>query len=313
MNIIKSYTLYLNTKQATQGNANNCNFNINPVITLSNVNHRFAISCPMIELPYSFNQLNSSWNTLNYQYAGGTIYPLVFPEGNYNITNLISTLISLLISAFLTNHSIVLTTASFNITYNSNTGLITFSMSSAYSITLRFSENSVMATMFGASTSNITFSNSISVISPNKVQVNPVLSVYIRSGSIKFSYNSEAIASGYKTSSILAKIPVNLLPNSIIYNNQNTIPQIITNQTIDNINLYITDNLLDSQIDMKGINYGIMIRIDEVDTIDTLHGSDKAELAQLQAPEVETPQDKLLNDLINKKLLLENQIKTYKK
>jgi hypothetical protein len=44
-----------------------------------------------------------------------------------------------------------------------------------------------------------------------------------------------------------------------------------------------------------------------------MHGSDKADVIQLQAPEVETPQDKLLNDLINKKLLLENQIKTYKK
>ena len=87
----------------------------------------------------------------------------------------------------------------------------------------------------------------------------------------------------------------------------------MTNQTIDNINLYITDNLLDSNVDLKGVNYGIMIRIDEVDTIDTQHGSDKADIIQLAEPQVETPQDKLLNDLINKKLLLENQIKTYKK
>ncbi len=313
MNIIKSYTLYLNTKQATQGNSNNCNFNVNPVITLSNVNHRFAISCPMIELPYSFNQLNNNWNTLTYLYGGTGPFPLVFPEGNYNITTLISTFVSLLVNALLANQSLIVSSSTFPITYNANTGLITFVSTLPALITLNFASNQVMATMFGFNLTNSVFTSGSPLTSPNKVQVNPVLSVYIRSGSIKFSYNSEAIASGYKTSSILAKIPVNLLPNSIIYNNQNTIPQIITNQTIDNINLYITDNLLDSQIDMKGINYGIMIRIDEVDTIDTLHGSDKAELAQLQAPEVETPQDKLLNDLINKKLLLENQIKTYKK
>ena len=65
MEIIKTYSLYLNSREATIGNSDNCTFIINPAITLTNNRNRFLICAEMIEVPYSFNQINSNYNTLN--------------------------------------------------------------------------------------------------------------------------------------------------------------------------------------------------------------------------------------------------------
>ena len=66
MEIIKSYTLYFNTREANVGTSNNCTFIFTTPIVLTNTNNRFLISTPMIELPYSFSQVNDTNQNLPY-------------------------------------------------------------------------------------------------------------------------------------------------------------------------------------------------------------------------------------------------------
>ena len=68
----------------------------------------------------------------------------------------------------------------------------------------------------------------------------------------------------FKASNILAKIPVPLLPNSIIYFRNDFSTELIANQSIDTINLFVTDNLSNNTLDMSGVNYGVMLIVEEV-------------------------------------------------
>ena len=63
-NVVKSYSLFLNTREADYGDSNNCTFVFTTPFVLTNVNNRFRVSTPMIELPYSFSQLNLNNNKL---------------------------------------------------------------------------------------------------------------------------------------------------------------------------------------------------------------------------------------------------------
>jgi len=256
--IIKTYQLFLNTRSADQGTSSNCTFVINPPITVSHSNNRFMMGVKMCELPYSFNQLNSDWTTLTINYAG-TPKTLTLTVGNYNALQLATELITQIVAS-----GLGLLSTNFNITYDSTRGKFSFQMVStgANVMTLNFASNVVLGTMFGCPT-NISFTTT-AVISTNKINVNPVTSVFIRSNSIKTGAAFEAINAPYKTSNIIAKIPVPLLPNSIIYFRNDFSTELITNQSIDTLNLYLTDNLSNNTLDLGGVNYGLMVILEEV-------------------------------------------------
>lgn len=325
MEIIKSYSLYLNTREANSGTPNNCNFIFTTPIVLTNRNNRFLISAPMIELPYAFSQVNNTNNTLPYTYTntttGGDTYnsTLVFPYGNYNITNLINELVSLLIADIYTNRGLNLTTQNFNITYNPNTSTVSFAISYAtrgvLSITLKFSQSYVLGIMFGFPQVDETFNNSGSTLtSINKVQCNPITSVYMRSESLKFQTNYEAIVQTYNNSDIVAKIPITTLPNSIIYY-RNDFKSMINNIELSSINLYLSDNLSTSYtLNMNGVNWGCMLVIEEVQFKPNNSFQDKLEQGVLGIPkEIDMEREKLVLDLLKKREELEKEVNEKKK
>jgi hypothetical protein len=323
MEIIKSYSLYLNTREANVGNSNNCTFFLTTCpITLTNANNRFLISTPMIELPYSFSQVNTSNYNLPYTYTdtngGGhtfTSTTMNIPIGNYNITQLQAQLVTSLVANIQLNlPGSTLTANNFVCTYLAQTGKTTMTMSSSgisytVTITLQFSKAYVLGIMNGFPQVNQTFGTNIILVSPNKVMVNPITSVYLRSDTLKFQTNTEAVVALYANSDILAKIPVTTLPNSIIYY-RNDYKALITNKEITELNLYVSDNLSTNfTLDMQGVNYGIMVQIDEVSIKPNNAYRDKVELAPLEMPHsLLEERDQLLRELINKKEKLEKEI-----
>ena len=221
MEVVKTYTLYLNSKQATiGGNSNNCTFNINPAITLTNRANRFLVSIPFLECPFSFNQLSSVYNTLPFSFTDGSgtfTGSVVLPVGNYNITNAISAFLAALNKAIYVNRPSWSFTA-ITLAYNSNTNYCTFIVSAvSTSITLKFSQNYVMALMFGFPQADQTFTNLVNLTSVNKVLVNPVNAIFLRSDSLKFTSSYEAVVAPYSQADVLARVAVPTLPNSWIY------------------------------------------------------------------------------------------------
>jgi hypothetical protein len=325
MEIVKSYSLYLNSREANTGNSNNCTFIFTTPIVLTNTNNRFLISTPMIELPYSFSQVNTTNYTLPYTYTDGTgsytSTTMNIPEGNYNITQYLTQLATSLVADIkLAGHrpSSTITTAAFLFTYSAQTGLTTLgaTFSTPFQIQFNFVIAYVQGLMLGfpainssASAFGTGGSYAGTITSPNKVMVNPITSVYLRSDTLKFQSNYEAIVQTYNNSDILAKVPVTTLPNSIIYY-RNDIKSMISNKFIPSLNLYWSDNLSTLyQLDLQGVNYGIMIQFDEVMLKPTNAYKDTIGAAVAAPPkELVAERDRLLADLLAKKEALEKEI-----
>lgn len=303
MDIIKSYNLFLNTRSADSGSSSNCTFNITPPITVSNVNNRFMMGVKMAEVPYSFNQLNSDWVTLTISY-NGTPKTLTFTQGNYNAPNLAVELITQIVLS-----GLGLLSTNFNIVYDPTRAKFSFEMvgTGANPMVLNFQNNVVLGTMFGSSTP-LTFTTT-AVYSPNKINVNPITSIFIRSNSITTSTSYEQVNTPFKVSNILAKIPVPLLPNSIIYFRNDFSTELITNMTISNLNLFVTDNLSNNVLDLSGVNYGLQIVIDEIVNPDLFkQETDKISTAN-PTESLVSQRDQILNELMAKKMKLSTQLK----
>jgi hypothetical protein len=274
----------------------------------------------MIELPYSFSQVNSTNYNLPYSYtdtngAGHTFNSTTMniPTGNYNINVLQSQMVTSLLADILLNlPSSTLSAANFVFTYNAQTGFTSMTMTGlAYtvSITLNFSTSYVLGIMNGFPQANQTFGTAIVLTSPNKVIVNPITSVYLRSESLKFQNNYEAIVQSYQNSDIVAKIPITTLPNSIVYY-RNDAKSMISNKFIPSLNLYLSDNLSTSYtLDMQGVNYGITIQLDEVQLKPTNAYQDTIEHPILAVPQsLIRERDSLLQDLLLQREKLEKEI-----
>jgi hypothetical protein len=325
MEVIKTYSLYLNSRFATyqsSGNSNNITFNINPAITLSNNKNRFLVCCETCEIPYSFNQISSLYNILQYTYnntVGSDTYnsSLVIPVGNYNVNNLITTFTNLLVADVnLKRPAVSFTSSNLAITYNSNTSLITFAVVgiTTISFTLKFSLNYVLAVCFGFPQTNQTFSGT-SLTSSNKINVNPVSAIYLRSDTLKFSTSFEAIVSSYQQADILVKIPVPTLPNTIIHYRGDQ-KQMLSNIEISSLNFYWTDNLDVgfNPIDLRGLNYGIYLTFSEVQIKANNEGLDKLTSEGVGIPKsLVEERDKLLDDLLKTKNKLEKELEEAKK
>jgi hypothetical protein len=220
-----------------------------------------------------------------------------------------------------------LTATNFSIVYNSTTSTITWQIINvAYAITLdlNFVVAFVIGTMFGYNPGTfVILTTSSPSTSPNKVMVNPITSIYIRSETLKFENNYEAVvrnvvANGnqignMQNSDIVAKIPVTTLPNSIIYF-RSDYKSVVTNKYISELNLYVSDNLSPTfNLDLQGLNYGIYVLFEEVEMPKTNAYKDRIESTVSIPKSILNERDSLLNDLIKKKEELEKEIQESKK
>jgi len=340
MEVVKSYSLYLNTREADYGNSNNCTFIFTTPLVLSNINNRFRVTTPMVEMPYSFSQLNLNNNKLPYSWysAGhGTFTSqLVFPEGNYNITQLIATIIQLwVIDINLLGTAPAITANNFVVTYYPTTSDTTFALTGLpYSASISFTLNDlgyVVGSMFGfAYQQTYAFGDYVVppptiayalLRSPNKVMVNPITSIYIRSESLKFESNYEAIVRNivvagsnssirnFQNSDILTKIPVTTLPNSIIYYRTEQ-HSIVTNKEIGELNLYVSDNLSPTfNLDLQGLNYGIYVLFEEVMIPKQNSYQDKLDYSVEMPRDLLEERKKIIDELQQQKLQLEKELK----
>lgn len=321
MEIIQSYTLYFNTRQRNSGTIDNATFILPTPIVLKNVNNRFIISAPLIEIPYSFDQINTLNNILYYSFTDGTgtvNSSITIPTGNYNINNLLTTITNLLYLDYkIYRPASLLLQTNISMNYNQSTGRVTYyiTFGSALSFTFKLANDTIFYIMLGLLQSNTnTFGTAVTLISPNKVQVNPVTALYLRSNNLKFTSNYEAILEKcYVGSDIITKIQCNFLPNSILYYRSDT-REMINNTNITDINLYLSDNITSNySINMNGVDWACMLQIEEVQIKPNNAYNDKIGEGKLQIPqEYLGLNDRLLDDLITQKVKLEDDLKKKK-
>jgi len=241
---IESFQLHLSSSCAdayNNGLTSDCEFYL-PVIEIPSQFH-IHVSVENFCCPYTFYNINSNNNTLTYL-ENNTAYTITITSGNYNVNNLIIELMSKM--------------TRFTITYNSITNKLTF-INSLYDFT--FSSLSSCLSLLGFS--SILSSNSKTLTSDKVVNLCPYRCICISTNLKTFSVNKKYS----NNTTLLASIPINSAPNSIIlYENKNNFKSNTFTNNISNIRIKLTDHDF-NVLDLNGQHWTITLQFDIVDYV----------------------------------------------
>jgi hypothetical protein len=216
-------------------------------------------------IPFSFTEINNTNNLISYSF-NGTPYTFTIPVGSYNINSLL-----LLIRQFLeAAHTILL-----DFTFNSSTNLATLAFSAGNIGTLDVvipttGGNEPVMRQLGFTNTTVVFSfvfgnPNVIATSNQSVNVSPSKNIYIRSNNLLQPNSQEAIVTKCRPSNILGIVPINVsFGNYINFYNTQTFGVDIGNETIDLIDVYLSDSNNSDVIVGLLLNWTITIQIEEV-------------------------------------------------
>lgn len=273
MTEISRYHLYTTSNKRTSGSIEDYNLILKRPIILQNAHHYFKVIIKQATIPYTFQQTNDSYNRFSYVLTrGATTYPqrtFSISNGNYNINSLLTEVKAKLVAdvqVLLPSY-----TPTFNWTYDRDTMFVSFALTpDATNTTFVIKPlTDQVSTMLGV-VSDTSFGNVGATVSTGTstqpVNISPITSIYIRSGSLKQSnLSTENIVDQDDISDILCQIPIMGQPTSWIqYLNDLDIQNKVLNSSINDMNLYLTDNRSYS-LDLRGIDWSCMMTIIEIE------------------------------------------------
>jgi hypothetical protein len=233
-------------------------------------NSVFFVQVHTVEVPFCFYQLDSSMNTLQVIFTDTSIpaqkiSTITLTPGNYTTVSVLQELKTKLISeAQISSGGYTGFTPNLTFTYNPSTGKNTFQMSNTgYSISLLFNGNQDLGIFFGLST-DITISSLSSPTSAKIAVANPITSLYVRCPTFKQIKNREFLIETDVYSDILDKIPITTEQNTYITYFVDSEPIYITDNFINEFNIYLTNNINYNPIDLQGLDWILTMSISEV-------------------------------------------------
>lgn len=273
MTEINRYHIYTSSAKRTSGSIEDYSLILKRPIMLTNPHHYFQVIVKQATIPYVFYQTNDNYNQFSYVLTrGATTYAqrtFSIQNGNYNINTLLSELKSKWVAdiqTFLPSY-----TPAFNFTYDRDAMFATFSITpdaTTTTFTIKPLTNQV-STMLGI-VQDTSFGNVGAVVSTGSstqpVNVSPITSLYIRSGSLKQSnLSTENLVDQDDISDILCQIPIfGQATTWIQYSNELEIINKVLNSSINDLNLYLTDNRSYS-LNLRGIDWSCMLTIIEIE------------------------------------------------
>ncbi len=297
------------------------NINLKTPIKLRAKNSSFYIQVNSVEIPFSFYQLSNDISSLNCTFINGSEIKnksITLTSANYNSNSVLNELKSKLIDeAKISEVGYTGFTPDLIFTYSPSTGKSTFIMNNVgCQIILKFSENQNLGLFFGCDT-NILISP-VSSPTSNKVCVaNPITSLYVRSPTFKQTNNTEFIVETDVYSDILKQVPILTGQNTYIQDYQDSDMIYISNNEINEINIYLSSNLTYTPINLQGLNWTLSISLLEVITPlyehDVLNVSLSSYIERKEGEQMLSPEEtKRINDLEKQKEEIVNKITKYK-
>jgi hypothetical protein len=230
----------------------------------------FYVQVHTVEIPFCFYQLDSAINTIRVEFADLSIpvqksSTISLTPGNYNCITVLEELRQKLIAeAQITSGLYIGFVPNLTFTYSPSTGKNTLRMNNAgYSITILFDNNQDLGTFFGFSNS-ITLFNNVDNVSDKIAVANPITSLYVRCPTFKQIKNREFLIETDAYSDILDKIPITTEQNTYITYFVDSEPIYITDNFINEFNIYLTNNINYNPIDLQGLDWIITMSIAEV-------------------------------------------------
>lgn len=268
MSVINTYNLFLDSGQrdtSSTGTPASFSLFLSKPISKSVKSSMFRVKIIQACIPFSFTEINNSNNLISYLF-NGTPFTFSIPVGSYNINSLL-----LLIRQFLeSSHSIFL-----DFTFNSSTNLATLAFTNAntgnkdISISTSGANEPVMRQL-GFTNTTVFFScvggiPNVIATSNQSVNVSPSKNIYIRSNNLLQPNSQEAIVTKCRTSNIIGIVPINVsFGNYINFYNTQTFGVDIGNETIDLIDIFLSDSNNSDVIVGLLLNWTITIQIEEI-------------------------------------------------
>lgn len=269
---VNRYHFYLSSSKRMGGSIEDYDVVLKRPLLLASPHHYFKVIIKQATIPYTFRQVDTGYNQIQYRLIRNTIdyglRTLSITNGNYNINTLITEVKSQIVSdigSYLPSY-----TPTLNWTYNRDTMLITFSFTADMTMTsfTLYAQTNQVATMLGVG-QTITFSSiggvATSAYSTQPVNVSPITSIYIRSGTLKQSdLSRENLVNQDDTCDVLVQIPLYNQPTSWIqYSNELTIENRVLNTIVNDLNLYLTDNR-SYALNLRGIDWSCLMTVIEM-------------------------------------------------
>lgn len=265
--VLKTYNLFLDSSQrdsSSTGTPASFSLFLSNPISKSVKSSTFRIKIIQACIPFSFTEINNSNNIISYLY-NSVPFSFTIPVGSYNINSLLS----YIKSVFETSHSVVLV-----FTFNESTNLATLAFDGnnvgiqTIEIPTTGGNEPVMKQLGFVNTTAI-FSFNVSPIliatSNQSVNVSPSKNIYIRSNNLIQPNSQEAIITRCRPSNIIGIVPINVpFGNYINFYNTQTFGVDIGNETIDFIDVFLSDSNNTNVIVGLLLNWTITIQIEEI-------------------------------------------------
>lgn len=264
--ILNEYNLFLDTNARSFGSEVNPSFYLSNSIVQTTSNSKFRCRLISAQIPFSFNQVNNSNNTLRIEWNISSFGNIVIPNGNYDILGLLSAIQSRIITLI----SAPLLTLNF--TYDPFTSTTVFqyglTQGTINQIICKFSLNPLLGKQTGFRDQDAVFTFATPASSPYDVNVNPSKFIFVRSepSSLISNSNYEAITQSCNLSNILACVPINSNPNEYItfFQPMNVFTE-LTNTKIDTIAVYLTDSTNQEFLQDFTLNWTFVLNIQEIE------------------------------------------------
>lgn len=268
MSVINTYNLFLDSGQrdtSSTGTPASFSLFLSKPISKSVKSSMFRVKIIQACIPFSFTEINNSNNIISYLF-NGTPFTFSIPVGSYNINSLLLLIRQILQAA----HSILL-----QFTFNSSTNLATLAFTTANTGTLDIvistsGANEPVMRQLGFTNTTVVFSfvfgsPNLIATSNQSVNVSPSKNIYIRSNNLLQPNSQEAIVTKCRTSNIIGIVPINVsFGNYINFYNTQTFGVDIGNETIDLIDVFLSDSNNSDVIVGLLLNWTITMQIEEI-------------------------------------------------
>ena len=273
MTEVASYTFHVSSSQRNSGSNTDMNIQLSQIITHLAKGSRFQATVHGATIPFSFYQLSSDIQALSVRIVqGSNIFngSINLTVGNYSTVSVLAELSAKLTTLCAgTISPCVSFTPTFLFTYSTSTSKSTLSLVSSVpitptsTITLFFSTNLSLGLFFGF-TSDAIFSIASSATGSQPAIANPVNYLLIRSPSLRQFKNREWLVEQDVFSDILYHIPVQTNVNTYINWYGDSHPVVLVNDTLSNLNFYLTTNLSYTPINLQNLPWSFRMTIAEV-------------------------------------------------
>jgi hypothetical protein len=276
MATIADYSFYVSSDKRQSGTNTDMNIQMSQIITRQARNSHFRATVHGATIPFSFYQLSNDIKSVTafiQQGANSTGKILNMTVGNYSTVSVLEEL-SAKLTTICQGNILPCTsfTPTFNFVYNTTTSKSSLTMLSVIPntppanttvITLLFGSNLSLGLFFGF-TANAVFSIGLSATGSQPAVANPVSYLLLRSPSLRQYKNREWIVEKDVFSDILYHIPIQTNVNTYINWYGDSHPVSLVNDTLSNMNFYLTTNLSYTPIDLQDLSWSFRMTISEV-------------------------------------------------